>query len=105
MEGEDSLNLGGDIKLVGFREIDRASMVIVKKIVGNYVKKYNDLCGKFENIKVALKVVHPTEMSEKYEVHVHLMDNGKPVTSEFTERNLFVTLDKALSKVETMVQK
>jgi hypothetical protein len=102
---EDSLNLGGDIQLVGFKQVDRASMVIVKKMVGNYVKKFGDLCEKFEGVKLTLKIVHPTEKSEKYEIHTILMNSGSPVVSEFTDRNLFVTLDKVLGKVESLLQK
>ena len=44
----DALQLGGNIELSGFREIDPASMVIIKKIVGNYARKFSDHFDGFE---------------------------------------------------------
>ena len=37
---EEILQLGGNIELAGFKELDRDSMVVLKKIVGNYAKKF-----------------------------------------------------------------
>ena len=36
-----TLELGGNIQLTGFRDLDPAALVIVKKIVGNFVKEMN----------------------------------------------------------------
>jgi len=38
----DELQLGGNINLSGFKEIDSGSMVVLKKIVGNY-----ESCNRF----------------------------------------------------------
>lgn len=92
-----TIELGGNIELVGFKELDGGSMVIVKKMVGNHVRKFNDLASNFEKLTLTMKSVHGP--NGKFEVHARVMDNGRPVTSEVTDFNLFFTLDKALTKI------
>ena len=93
------MQLGGNIELSGFKDIDGASMVVLKKIIGNHVRRMTEISDKFESLKVTMKPVHETEKSEKYEIHAQLMNDGKPVVSEVVERNLFVAVDDALKKV------
>lgn len=93
------MQLGGNIALSGFKDIDSASMVVLKKIVGNYARKMSEHSGKFESLHITMKPVHATEKSEKYEIHAKLIDNGKPFVSEVVERNLFVAVDNALKKI------
>lgn len=99
------IQLGGNIELSGFKEIDGGSMVILKKMVGNYVKKMNDMTTQFEKLTLNMKKVHETEGSEKFEVKAKLIDNGKTINSEVTDRNLFVTVDSVLNKVMNELQK
>lgn len=47
-----------------------------------------------------MKPVHETDSSKIYELHAKLMDNGKPVVGETSDRNLFVAIDNVLKKVE-----
>ena len=96
---DDLMQLGGNIELSGFKDIDGASMVVLKKIIGNHVRRMTELSDKFESLKVTMKPVHETEKSEKYEIHAQLMNDGKPIVSEVVERNLFVAVDDALKKV------
>lgn len=96
---DDIMQLGGNIELSGFKDIDGASMVVLKKIIGNHVRRMTEISDKFESLKVTMKPVHETEKSEKYEIHAQLMNDGKPVVSEVVERNLFVAVDDALKKV------
>lgn len=96
---DDIMQLGGNIELSGFKDIDGASMVVLKKIIGNHVRRMTEISDKFESLKVTMKPVHETEKSEKYEIHAQLMNDGKPIVSEVVERNLFVAVDDALKKV------
>ena len=100
---DESMQLGGNIELSGFRDIDSASMVVLKKIVGNYGRRLSDISDKFESLKVTMKPVHETEKSEKYEIHAQLINAGKSVVSEVVERNLFVAVDNALKKIENEI--
>ena len=100
---DDSMQLGGNIELSGFRDIDGASMVVLKKIIGNYGRRFSEIAEKFESLKVTMKPVHETEKSEKYEIHAQLMADGKSYVSEVVERNLFVAVDSVLKKIENEI--
>lgn len=94
-----SFKLGGNIELTGFRNIDSSSIIVIKKIIGNYAKRIAELTKKLEKLHITLKPVHEREKSEKYEVHAKVIDNGKVYSSEITDRNLFVAVDSALKKI------
>lgn len=96
---DEDINLGGNIQLSGFREIDGSSMIVLKKIVGNYAKRISELTKRMEVLHLTLKPVHEREKSEKYEVHAKVVDNGKVYASEVTDRNLFVAIDAVLKKI------
>ena len=103
MDLEDKQDLGGNIQLSGFREISPGEMVVVKKIVGSYARKFSDAIDGYEGLNVHLKQVHKTESSEKYEIHAKLVYKGKTKTSESEERNLFMALDAVLKKLEAQM--
>jgi|TARA_B100001964_G_scaffold228599_1_gene279931 ribosome-associated translation inhibitor RaiA len=97
------MQLGGNIELSGFKDLDGSSMVVLKKIIGNYGRRMSDISDKFESLKITMKPVHETEKSEKYEIHAQLMNDGKPFVSEVVERNLFIAIDSALKKIESQL--
>ncbi len=99
------MELGGNITLAGFKDIDKAELVVVKKLVGSYARKLSDSVRGFERLVVTLKEVHKTAGSEKHEVHGKAIIEGKPIVAEVIERNLFVALDEALKKVIFMAEK
>ncbi len=99
------LELGGNITLVGFKELEKAELVVVKKIVGRYARKMSDTLLGFKSLRVSLKPVHKTEAGEKYEIHAKAMVEGRPVNADTTERNLFVGLDSVLKNILQIVGK
>ena len=96
---DENVTLGGNIELTGFRDIDSSSMVVLRKIIGNYARRIAELTKKLEKLHITLKPVHEREKSEKYEVHAKVIDGGKVYASEITDRNLFVAVDSVLKKV------
>jgi len=102
---EDQLVLGGNIELSGFKDIDKAMMVVVKKMVGNYVKKLSTLASKFESIVIHLKVMHEREKGEVYEIKGRVSDNGTIYNSHAEDRNLFFALNAAFDKMDTELSK
>ena len=100
----DAMQLGGNIELSGFREMDPASMIIIKKIVGNYARKFSDQCTNFELLSLSMKIVHETEASKKFEINGKVLDNGKTFTSSITERNVFMVVDSVLKKIEASMK-
>lgn len=91
----DMMQLGGNIQLIGFKELDPAKLIVVKKVVGNYVRKIEEKTHQFEKIAIHMKKIHNSE----YEIQTKTIVDGKPYNSELTDYNLFVALDKTLSKV------
>lgn len=100
-----TIQLGGNIELVGFKELDKGSMVILKKMVGSYARKMSDFSQNFEKLTVHMKSVHEKEKSEKFQLQGKLVDNGKVMNSEITDRNLFFATDKILNNLVSEQQK
>ncbi|MFH1770245.1 MAG: hypothetical protein ABH828_01680 [archaeon] len=99
------IELGGNITLSGFNELDHAELIVVKKVVGSYARKMSDTDKKFESLTVTMKDVHKTPKSQKYEIHSKMISKGNPVTSEVIDRNLFVALDSSLKKIVATISK
>lgn len=98
---EDIQQLGGNIELTGFREIDGGSMIILKKIIGNYARKFSDKLGNMEKLALTVKKVG----SDQFQLNAKLIAGGNVNTSEVVDRNLFVIADSALKKLESAVFK
>jgi hypothetical protein len=91
----DLLKLGGSIELSGFSSIDRGSMIILKKIIGNYARKLSDNSQSFEALKLRVKTVHDSI----FELNCQVVDGGNVITSSVEDRNIFVAVDSALKKI------
>ena len=96
---EDVVRLGGNIELSGFKNFDGGSMVILRKIIGNYSRKLSDRLEGYEGVSVRVKPVHG-EQSNIFDVSTKLHESGRIVASNVTERNIFVAVDAALKKLE-----
>ncbi len=90
---------GINVELAGFRAIEESSMAVVNKIISNYAHRLSELTKRLEKLHITLKPVHEREKSEKYDIHVKLLDNGKVYNSHFIDRNLFTAIDTALRKI------
>lgn len=98
------IELGGNIELVGFKDLDSAELIILKKIIGNYARKFSDGIEGYEQLHITMKKVGG-ETSSKYEVAAKLMIKGKPTNSSITENNVFVSVAEALKKLESQTLK
>ena len=92
---DDIMQLGGNISLVGFRELDSGKMIVIKKLTGTYVRKMQEKTQKFESLHLHLKNIH----ASKYEIQAKAVINGQPYNAEVTDFNLFFAVDKVLAKV------
>lgn len=86
------IELGGNITLEGFENLEPGALVIVKKVVGNYTKKISNNILNFERILISL------DKDDLNNVKVKLHKNGEVIMEEGSDSNLFFALDKALSK-------
>jgi ribosome-associated translation inhibitor RaiA len=103
MAEDESIVLGGNIELVGFKELDGGSMVILKKMIGNHVRKMSETAENFEKLTVTMKKVGAG--GNKFEVNAKMLDNGRPINSEVTDFNMFFTVDKALANIQKQLVK
>lgn len=89
---EDIVELGGNIQLNGFSQVDGATMIILKKVVGNYAKKLSERCSKFERLIIT--------MESEGKVNAEVINEGNSITAENEDNNLFFALDKVLKEIE-----
>lgn len=90
------MELGNSIELIDFKEIERDQFFIIKKIVGNFVKKIQEKNNGFEKLSLHLKKVHNSE----YEILGKLIVNNNEYNSEVINYNLFYALNEILRKLE-----
>ena len=54
---EEEMQLGGNIQLVGFHDLDKSELIVVKKMVGQYARKFTDGIPGFSRLAVTFKEV------------------------------------------------
>ena len=84
------IELGGNIKLDNFDDIDKGILVVVKKIVGNYTKQISEKNKNFKEITVTK--VGDTEIKIKCVC-------DKEINVEAKEKSLMFSLGKALDEL------
>ncbi|MBT7903135.1 hypothetical protein HN587_04660 [Candidatus Woesearchaeota archaeon] len=99
----EAISLGGSIELVGFRDLDRSTMVILKKMIGNHVRKMTEISSDFESISISKKNIHGS--NKKVELHAKAMVAGRPITRDETDFNIFFTIDRVLSSLSEELKK
>jgi len=95
----ESVSLGGNIELVGFKQVSLADVVVVKKLVGHYTRKIQEHSANFEKIQISLKEIHKIDNNAKHEIHVKVLEGGKSFHTEVVDKNIFIALDSALKKI------
>jgi hypothetical protein len=95
----DTVQLGGNIELTGFSELDGANVIVVKKIVGSYARKISDHRSDFSKLRLTLKAVHKQDHSEKFELHGQVLAGNESFNAEITDRNLYVVIDSVMKKL------
>ncbi|MDD5253884.1 MAG: hypothetical protein PHG05_02150 [Candidatus Nanoarchaeia archaeon] len=94
------IELGGNIKLAGFKELEPAKLIVVKKMVGTYAKKIAET-SPFQELSLTLKGVH----NSNFEIKANVIIEGQNHHAETTDYNLFFAMDKVLSQITEMVHK
>ncbi len=94
------LELGGHIKLNGFHNVDPPSMIVIKKIVGNYVKRFQEEAPSFQEL--LLDLADPSK--ENIRIYAQLT-GAKTCEAEVSDVNLFFAIDKVLFQIMNEVKK
>jgi len=85
----DSLKLGGNIELVNAGVLDRGALVIVKKLVGNYARRFSE--KGMSRLEVSFGDAGVTVTAEC---------QGREVSASAIHTNVFFSVDNALRDVE-----
>ncbi len=93
----ESMELGGNIILTGFKDVPRNDMIVLKKIVGNYVRKVREKIKDYEALRITLKSLHG---GKSYHLNGELAGAKVKYNAETENRNLFVGVDELLKKLE-----
>jgi hypothetical protein len=93
--------LGGNIVLSNF-DMDSQEMIVVKKLVGNYAKKINNL-HPYEELKLEMKTSNKGKV-KRFEIKGMVIFSGNRATSESTGFNPFVSINEVLGKILSEVE-
>lgn len=99
MENEETIKLGEKIDLIGFKIFSGSEMLIIRKMVGNYVKRFMDKDKNFRKLTLHVKSIHKVEDNKKYEMKA-TVDGTTKKHSESDDKNIFVCLDSVLKKLD-----
>jgi len=88
------IELGGNIKLKGFTELDAATLIVIKKIVGNYTKKLTQSNADFKELLLDLN-----KEKDKFKLNVNFVKESGELKSNAEGKNLFFTLSAALDDI------
>ena len=88
------IELGGNIKLIGFNDLDPASLIVIKKMTGNYARKISEkVNSNLDELSLELK------NNAKKNINSSLKFKDKTFNAEVDDNNLFYALDKVLAKL------
>ena len=90
--------LGGNIELHGFSMLDGGSMIVLKKIIGNYARKFSDTYGT-QRLKL-----HLSTTENKYFLSGSAHRDGSETLAEHADTNIFFLVDAVLKKLEHNLQ-
>jgi hypothetical protein len=92
----EAMQLGDKIELVNFHTFEKDKLLVIRKIVGNFVKNLQERHPDFEKLSLAFNAVHET----KFEIKGGLKIGGKDYHSEIVDFNLFFAINSVLGKLE-----
>ena len=88
----ETIRLGGNIELVNINGIDGASMIILKKMIGNYARSFS------ERGVNGLSVTFSGEI-----VTVDLMKDSDKLSSSAESSNVFFAVDTAFKDLDSQL--
>lgn len=86
---DGSVRLGGNIELFGIENFDNAQMIVLKKIIGMYARKFSE------------KGLERLAVSFVDGVSVEAVCNGSTHSSSADHDNVFFGVDSALKEIES----
>jgi len=100
------MELGGNIKLVGFKDLEPAKLIVIKKMIGTYAKKIAEKID-LKELKLELKKVHNKDKEvekQEYELKAKAMTDKKEYNAGTAQFNLFYALDEVMGKIIAQIE-
>lgn len=86
---DSAVRLGGNIELFGVENLDHATMIVLKKIIGTYARKFSE--KGLDRLSVAFA---------EGEIKIEAVSQGNTVASIASHSNIFFGVDAALKEIE-----
>ena len=91
------ISLGGSISLVGFGFLEQVELVVVKKIVGNFVRKLNEQSD-YKSLVMELKQ-HKKGKTFLHEISANAKVNDLLLSANLSDYNLYSCINKVSEKM------
>jgi ribosome-associated translation inhibitor RaiA len=98
LTGDDSVSLGGNIQLKGFKKLETAKQIVAKKIIGNYVREIQEKKSDYENLSITLE-----GEENNATIKAELKAGGNNIQVSDSKENVFMALDSTLKKILEML--
>jgi len=86
---DSAVRLGGNIELFGVENLDHATMIVLKKIIGTYARKFSE--KGLDRLSVAFG---------EGEIKIEAVSQGSTFASAASHSNVFFGVDAALKEIE-----
>ena len=93
-QNNEAISLGGNILLKGFQGIERAKLVVLKKIIGNYASEIQKKRSDYEKLAVTLGGSENNQTAS-----IELTAGGNSIAADDTQNNMFVAIGNAFKKL------
>jgi hypothetical protein len=98
---KNMVQLGGNIEMNGFENIRVTDQIVLKKIIGSFVKYISTQHQQFQKCSIAL--LNPAkESDEQYNLKIQLMLD-KEYCAETQDNNIYFALDKACKSISGQI--
>ena len=88
------MTLGGNITLNNFQDIEKSKLIVLKKIIGNYTRQIQEKKSDYEKLVITLE-----GDENNATIKIELTAGGNQITSEDTQKNIFVSVDTTLKNI------
>ena len=94
---KNDLRLGGNIWLIGFNDIDKVELAVVKKIVGSSIKKMAEKTP-YDEVRIRMKK-HDKGKSFLHEISSDIYVGGLHLNAKSENRNIYSAISTALNNL------
>ena len=98
---DTEIALGEKIKLVGFGDLRGGDITVVKKVLGNEIKKLSERYGDLKEIKIHRKIIH----GSGNEIKINLLMDNETFVVEENHHNLYLAISNAFKSLENELKK